>query len=102
MFGSARLVASLWVVTDHSGVAGREPPGPSCTVFQVSQGKEGQPEASLGCVVVQSRGEGGDNEACRAPGPGEPRAGLGSGEGLPNERVVDGVDIAGGPGPYRH
>src|SRR3712207_8534774 len=57
-------------------------------VREVSQGQEGQPEASLGCVVVQRWREGGSEEAFRALRPGEPHAGSCFGEGLPDERVV--------------
>ena len=40
--------------------------------------EEGPPEASFGCVVVQGGGDGGEDEACRALCPGEPRAGSAS------------------------
>ena len=74
----------------------------SGVVTEVSQGQEGLPEASLGCVVVQRWGEGGSKEASRALGPGEPHAGFCYGEGLPDEGMVDGVDIAGCACAYRH
>jgi hypothetical protein len=86
-------------------------PGASCPWFvlgrsgvttEISQGQEGLPEASLGCAVVQRWGEGGSEEAFRALRPGEPHAGFCCGEGLPDERVIDGVDMAGCAGAYRH
>src|SRR5919107_5586516 len=69
---------------------------------KVSEGKEGQPEASLGCIVFQRRSEGGSKEAFRALRPGEPYTGFRFREGLSDEWVVDGVDIAGGAGTYCH
>ena len=68
-----------------------------CEVFE---GQEDPPEASFGCLVVQRRGEGGEGEACCALRPGEPYAGFGLGEGVSDEWVVEGVDLAGCAGAY--
>src|SRR5215213_9910517 len=73
----------------------------SGVVSEVSQGAEGPPEASFGRVVVQGWSDGGEDEACGALRPGEPDAWFGTAERLPDQWVVDGVDVASATGAYR-
>ena len=74
----------------------------SGAICKVSQEEEGSPEASLGRVVVQRWGDRWKHEANRALRPGKVDGGLGAGEWLSGQWVVDGVDIAGCAGTYGH